>query len=74
MGAFVQEGRVYSYKGHNYVVTLYDPDNFLTKDATSGNWSDAVQYTHNDKDSGKTFIRSADDFGAKFEKVESDGD
>ena len=71
-------GQRYRYKGREYTVQRFDPGNFLTKDADSGNWQDAVEYTvgvpidpaERPSDTNqKRFVRSAEDFANKFEQV-----
>ena len=75
MDDFIEVGGYYSYKGHEYEVTRYEPGAFLTKDSDSGNWSDAVQYEAASSEQelghakGMVFVRSKQDFTIKFERV-----
>jgi hypothetical protein len=59
----------YTYKGRVYRVTACEPGKYLVKDADSGNWQDAVTYVSAEKShaEGMTFIRSRNDFMAKFQ-------
>lgn len=76
--ARIQIGTRYRYKDREYTVQRYDPGNYLTKDADSGNWQDAVEYTvgsplnpaeRPDDTNQKRFVRSAEDFANKFVQV-----
>lgn len=64
MGTFIEVSKTYTYKGKVYVVTKYEPGKYLTKDADSGNWHDAVEYTTAPAE--MTFVRAASDFEEKF--------
>jgi hypothetical protein len=67
MEDIVVEGWYYTYKGKRYKVSKYQPGVLLVKDATSGNWSDAVEYTQSDAaDRTHLFVRARDDFAKKF--------
>jgi hypothetical protein len=73
MGPHIVIGQNYEYKGKTYTVTNYEPDVYLVKDATSGNWSDGVEYriaNNGHPDVSKRFVRSADDFAAKFKVLD----
>lgn len=71
MGDFIVLNGQYTYKGRDYKVTDYRPGKLLVKDATSGNWSDAVQYTGLGGEGAEmTFTRAAGDFEAKFERID----
>jgi hypothetical protein len=70
----IQINHLYTYKDHEYIVTEYDPDNYLVKDKDSGNWHDAVSYVSSDPGhaEGMTFTREEDDFRAKFTPLGED--
>lgn len=71
MGDFIELNGTYTYKGRDYKVTGYDKGKLLVKDATSGNWSDAVQYTGlGGEGASMTFVRAAEDFTTKFERID----
>lgn len=65
---------VYSYKGNDYIVTRCEQGRFLTKDADSGNWHDAIEYRPaSEEDSDMRFVRTVADFKEKFQQVEGEG-
>jgi hypothetical protein len=73
MGPHIVIGQNYEYKGKTYTVTNYEQGVYLVKDATSGNWSDAVEYSianNGHPEVGKRFVRAEADFSAKFKVLD----
>jgi hypothetical protein len=63
---------VYTYKGRRYVIIDHRPSLYRMKNPTDGNWHDAVEYifadgeAQTDEEKDMVFVRTADDFLAKF--------
>jgi hypothetical protein len=56
--------RVYSYKGHDYVVLA----KVAVKDIY-GDWVDGILYAREDQEPG-LYVRSEDDFSARFQQAD----
>jgi hypothetical protein len=61
----IEVRRVYSYKGHDYVVLA----KVAVKDPSSGYWEDSILYARVDQEPG-LYVRSEDDFSARFQQTE----